>query len=100
MTASQWCEQFCVTRLRHSGFTSQKYLIQKTDVSVAIQLPSSMHKTVKHPRASLSTKHHIQMVGGKGWEKGAGNGGKNYAGVTMSSSTGGHRWEGGSPCLC
>ena len=57
------------------SFTSQKYLIQKTDVSVAIQLPSSMHKTVKHPRASLSTKH-MKTAGKKGGEKGAGNGGK------------------------
>ena len=39
------------------SFTSQKYLIKKTDVSVAIQLPSSMHKTVKHPRASLLFMH-------------------------------------------
>ena len=53
------------------SFTSQKYLIQTTDVSVAIQLPSSMHKTVKHPRASLSTKH-IKTAG----KKGAGNGGR------------------------
>ena len=57
------------------SFTSQKYLIQKTDVSVAIQLPSSMHKTVKHPRASLSTKH-IKTAGKKGRGKGAGKGGK------------------------
>ena len=77
------------------SFTSQKYLIQKTDVSVAIQLPSSMHKTVKHPRASLSTKH-IKTAGKRGgeWRE-------NYnAGAAMSSSAGGHRWEGGSPCLC
>ena len=47
------------------SFTSQKYLIQTTDVSVAIQLPSSMHKTVKHPRASLSTKH-IKTAGKRG----------------------------------
>ena len=54
-----------ITLLGLFSFTSQKYLIQTTDVSVAIQLPSSMHKTVKHPRASLSTKH-IKTAGKKG----------------------------------
>ena len=74
------CEQFCVTRLRHSGFCLVSLVkisdfLKKTDVSVAIQLPSSMHKTVKHPRASLSTKH-LKTAGKKRRGKGAGDGGK------------------------
>ena len=39
---------------------------------VAIQLPSSVHKTVKDLRASLSTKHHIKMAGKRGGKKGRG----------------------------
>jgi len=35
-----------------------------TDISVAIKLPS-VHKTVKGPKASLNTKHHINNDGKK-----------------------------------
>ena len=59
-----------------------------------------MYKTVKHPRASLSTKH-IKTAGKKGGGKRGGEWRENYnagAAMHMSSSAGGHRcrWEGGS----
>ena len=89
MTSSLWQQQF--------SFTSQNIWL-KTDVSVTIQLPSSVHKTVK-TQGQLKYKNIAQ----KRWWENSRNGNIqiqcNCTGVTMCSSKGGHKWEGGSPCL-